>query len=408
MGLTGRVLFPGYVEDADLPALLSGALAFVFPSLYEGFGIPVLEAGACGVPVITSNTSSLPEVAGDAALLVDPHDVDAIAEAMSRLVTDEALRAELSRRGLANVKRFSWEKCARETLAVLLEAGGQTGNWQIAEEKSNASAGNTATRNPQPATITSGQLPEISFQRPASSSVRILGVHVDALTYADLLAHIAAYIAEGTPHQIATVNPEFVMEARRNPAFAAVLQQTDLCLADGVGLLWAARRMGQPLPERVTGSDGVPLIAQRAAERGWGFICWALGRASLSAPAKSCRDAIPGCASSAPTPARPPMPMRRDRRAHPGGAARHPVRGLRRAEAGFVDRPAGAALGVPVMMGVGGAFDLIAGVQKRAPRWVQRMNLEWFYRLVTQPWRWRRQLALPRFAWAVVKERGSW
>jgi len=136
MGLAGRVIFPGYIDDADLPALLSGALAFVFPSLYEGFGIPVLEAGACGVPVITSNTSSLPEVAGDpsagsgqaAALLVDPHDVDAIAEAMTRLVTDEALRAELARRGLANVQRFSWEKCARETLAVLVEAGGQIAN----------------------------------------------------------------------------------------------------------------------------------------------------------------------------------------------------------------------------------------------------------------------------------------
>jgi glycosyltransferase involved in cell wall biosynthesis len=122
-GLTGRVVFPGYIADADLPALLSGATAFLYPSLYEGFGIPVLEAGACGVPVITSNTSSLPEVAGDAALLVDPHDVDAIAAAMHRLVTDEALRAELARRGLANVQRFSWEKCARETLAVLLEAG---------------------------------------------------------------------------------------------------------------------------------------------------------------------------------------------------------------------------------------------------------------------------------------------
>jgi glycosyltransferase involved in cell wall biosynthesis len=123
LGLAGRVFFPGYVADADLPALYSGALAFVFPSLYEGFGLPVLEAGACGVPVITSNTSSLPEVAGDAALLVDPHDVDAIAEAMYRLVTDEALRAELVRRGFENVKRFSWEKCARETLAVLEEVG---------------------------------------------------------------------------------------------------------------------------------------------------------------------------------------------------------------------------------------------------------------------------------------------
>ncbi len=118
-GLGDRVLFPGYVDDADLPALMSGALAFVFPSLYEGFGLPVLEAQACGVPVMTSNNSSLPEVAGDAALLVDPHDVDAIADAIYRLATDDALRAELVRRGFENVKRFSWEKCARETLAVL-------------------------------------------------------------------------------------------------------------------------------------------------------------------------------------------------------------------------------------------------------------------------------------------------
>ncbi|MGC8779896.1 MAG: glycosyltransferase family 4 protein [Anaerolineae bacterium] len=123
MGLGGRVLLPGYVAEADLPALLSGALAFVFPSLYEGFGIPVLEAGACEVPVITSNTSSLPEVAGDAALFVDPHDVDAIAEAMYRLITDPDLRADLIRRGRENVRRFSWEKCARETLAVLEEVG---------------------------------------------------------------------------------------------------------------------------------------------------------------------------------------------------------------------------------------------------------------------------------------------
>ncbi len=119
LGLAGRVLFPGYVPEADLPELLCSARAFVFPSLYEGFGIPVLEAGACGVPVITSTTSSLPEVAGDAALLVDPHDVDAIAAAMYRLVTDDALAAELAQRGRANVRRFSWEKCARETLAVL-------------------------------------------------------------------------------------------------------------------------------------------------------------------------------------------------------------------------------------------------------------------------------------------------
>ena len=123
LGLAGRVLFPGYVAEGDLPALYAGALAFVFPSLYEGFGLPVLEAHAYGVPVLTANNSSLPEVAGDAALLVDPHDVDAIADAMYRLATDAALRQDLIRKGLENVKRFSWEKCARETLAVLEEAG---------------------------------------------------------------------------------------------------------------------------------------------------------------------------------------------------------------------------------------------------------------------------------------------
>jgi glycosyltransferase involved in cell wall biosynthesis len=118
-GLEERILFPGYVDEADLAALYSGALGYVFPSLYEGFGIPVLEAQACGVPVMTSNNSSLPEVAGDAALLVDPTDVDAIADAILRLATDDALRAWLVERGLENVKRFSWEKCARETLEVL-------------------------------------------------------------------------------------------------------------------------------------------------------------------------------------------------------------------------------------------------------------------------------------------------
>ncbi len=124
LGIEGRVRFLGYLPDEELPALLSGATAFVFPSLYEGFGMPVLEAMACGAPVLTANSSSLPEVAGDAALLVDPRDTHAIAAGLRRLVQDEALRAELRARGLAHAAGFTWERCARETLAVLLEALG--------------------------------------------------------------------------------------------------------------------------------------------------------------------------------------------------------------------------------------------------------------------------------------------
>lgn len=121
LGIANRVHFTGFVADADLPALLAGALAFVFPSLYEGFGMPVVEAMACGTPVITSNSSSLPEIAGDAALLVDPLDTNAIAAAIMRLNDDHDLRATLRQRGLARARLFNWETCARQTLAVLLQ-----------------------------------------------------------------------------------------------------------------------------------------------------------------------------------------------------------------------------------------------------------------------------------------------
>jgi glycosyltransferase involved in cell wall biosynthesis len=122
LGLEGRVVFPGYVAVEDLPALYTGALAFVFPSLYEGFGMPVLEAMACGAPVVASNTSSLPEVTGNAALLVDPTDVAALAAALLRIAGDSALRSDLRARGLVQAARFSWERCARETLAAMDQA----------------------------------------------------------------------------------------------------------------------------------------------------------------------------------------------------------------------------------------------------------------------------------------------
>lgn len=118
-GLDQQVHFPGYIAREDKAALLGGATAFVFPSLHEGFGLPVLEAQACGCPVITSTTSSLPEVAGDAALLVDPEDSTAISYAMERLTVDRELRHTLIERGFANVKRFSWEACAETVLDVI-------------------------------------------------------------------------------------------------------------------------------------------------------------------------------------------------------------------------------------------------------------------------------------------------
>ncbi len=116
LGIAGDVRFPAWVSSEELEGLWSIARAFVFPSLYEGFGLPVLEAMARGVPVACSNASSLPEVAGEAALLFDPHDEAAIATAISRLLADESLRARLQSLGVAQVQRFTWERTARLTL----------------------------------------------------------------------------------------------------------------------------------------------------------------------------------------------------------------------------------------------------------------------------------------------------
>lgn len=130
LGLSHRVCFPGDVAGPDLPALYSGASLFVFPSLYEGFGLPPLEAMACGAPVACSNRSSLPEVVGDAAVLFDPQDSEAIAAAIRRALADAELRDRLRERGLARAAMFSWERTAQETLEAYraLPAGSFTGS----------------------------------------------------------------------------------------------------------------------------------------------------------------------------------------------------------------------------------------------------------------------------------------
>jgi glycosyltransferase involved in cell wall biosynthesis len=111
------------VAEEDLPYLLSGAELLVMPSLYEGFGLPALEAMACGTPVVASNAGAIPEVVGEAALLVGPTDTEALADAMRRVLTDRALWKDLAERGLARATQFSWGETAKGTLEVLEEAG---------------------------------------------------------------------------------------------------------------------------------------------------------------------------------------------------------------------------------------------------------------------------------------------
>jgi glycosyltransferase involved in cell wall biosynthesis len=119
--LSSNVHLLGYVHDDDLPILYNLADLFVYPSLYEGFGLPILEAQACGCPVITSNVSSMPEVAGDGAILVDPYSVEEMANAISEVISNEESRDSLTEKGLKNCNTYSWEKCAEETVRVFGE-----------------------------------------------------------------------------------------------------------------------------------------------------------------------------------------------------------------------------------------------------------------------------------------------
>lgn len=234
-----------------------------------------------------------------------------------------------------------------------------------------------------------------------------MGVPIDVATFDSMLQAIRTWIAAGDrTYQICTVSPEFVMIAQDDPSFMRVLHAADLCVADGVGLLFAARFLGHRLPERVTGSDGVPLIARQAAREGWKLFL--LG-------------AAPGIAEKAAARLVEDNPGLQIVGTHAGSpAVRDEEAIVARVNASGADILLVAygapnqdkwiarnrdRLNVAVAMGVGGTFDFLAGVVPRAPRWMRRMALEWLYRLYKQPWRWRRMLRLPRFAWAVISHR---
>jgi N-acetylglucosaminyldiphosphoundecaprenol N-acetyl-beta-D-mannosaminyltransferase len=237
--------------------------------------------------------------------------------------------------------------------------------------------------------------------------LRILGVPIDAATFESLLDSIAAWIAAGDRlYQICTVSPEFVMIAQADPGFMQVLRSADLCAADGVGLLFAARYLGHSLPERVTGSDGVPLIAQRAARDGWKlFLLGAAPGVAEQAAARLIEQnpglLIAGVHAGSPAPEEAEAIIERINAS--GADILLVAYGAPRQDVWIAQNR--ARLNVHVAMGVGGTFDFIAGVVPRAPRWMQRMALEWLYRLYKQPWRWRRMLRLPRFVWAVIWNR---
>ena len=216
------------------------------------------------------------------------------------------------------------------------------------------------------------------------------------------LEQIESFAAEGGHHLVATVNPEFVMRARQDPEFARVLESADLCLADGTGVVWAARRQGCALREPVAGTDMLPLLASMCARRGLRLFLLGAGPGVADELASSLRTLHPSLLVAShpgsPDPSDDDESLRliRDH----GTQVLLVAYGAPKQEM-WIDRQKGR-MEVAVAMGVGGAFDYLTKRVSRAPAWMRRAGLEWLYRLVHQPWRITRMAVLPVYAFKVM------
>ena len=233
----------------------------------------------------------------------------------------------------------------------------------------------------------------------------MLGVRVDCVDMGSALERIEAMVDEGGHHLVATVNPEFVMLAQRDPEFARILDSAALCLPDGSGVVWAARRQGCTMPGPVTGVDLIPQLAELCAHRGWRLFLLGAGPGVAAELAGRLKVELPDLdvelyeGSAEATADDETVGRVADFRPHvllvAFGAPKQEL---------WIDR-AGRRLQVPVAIGVGGAFDYLTGRVSRAPAWMRRAGLEWMFRLGRQPWRVRRMAVLPVFAARVLRER---
>ncbi len=238
------------------------------------------------------------------------------------------------------------------------------------------------------------------------ASIEVLGVRVDDITYEDLMLQVDAYVSSRRPHQIVTVNAEMLVAAHEDPALGQILNAADLNVADSVGVMLAARALGLRLRERVTGSDGIYRLATHCAQRGYRLFLLGADPGVAEVVAERLVAANPdlevaGAYAGSPDPKDEDDILDRVRATAPDllfVAYGVPV------EEKWIARNQ-ERLGVPVMIGVGGSFDFVAGLTKRAPVWMRRMGLEWLHRLIREPWRWRRQLALPRFVVLVLRQK---
>lgn len=237
-------------------------------------------------------------------------------------------------------------------------------------------------------------------------SLEILNVRIDRVTMKDALKLMNEYILSNEKSHIIPINPEVIMQAQKNHKFREVLNRAKLRLADGIGIVLASKFLGKPLIERVTGVDTVNELAKYASENGWSIFFLGAAPGVAEKAASKLLEKYPSL-KIAGTYAGSPHPDEEEFICNKINATKAEILLV---AYGSPNQDLWIArnlnnLNVKIAIGVGGTFDFIAGVAKRAPLWIQKIGLEWFYRLIREPYRWRRMLALPKFAIKVIYTR---
>ncbi len=243
--------------------------------------------------------------------------------------------------------------------------------------------------------------------REKHRSVDVLGVRVDDVTLSEALPLLEAMVLDGKAHQVVTVNSEFIMTAQTNPAFREVLNKASLALPDSMGVVWASKLLGHALTERVAGVETVERLVRIAQRKKMRVFLLGAAPGVAEFAAARLRERLPGLVmagtySGSPRPEEEPKICSLIEAADPQillvayGAPNQDL---------WIARNLHRFTPPIVAVGVGGTLDYIAGVAVRAPRWMQKVGLEWLHRLIREPHRWRRMLALPRFCIAVFRQR---
>ena len=432
------IRFTGFVAGEDMPRLWNEAGFYVFPSLFEGFGLSLVEAMAKGIPCACSNNGSLGEIAGDVAVTFNPESVDDIAAALENLLGEsaEAREARVAR-GLEWIKRFSWSDHAKGIAKLIGGAdgtGGTSGTDGTGGTSGTDGIGGTSGTDGIGGTSGTGglgisrifRIPVARVTEPEAVE-RIISL---AKKRRDSTLNSQLSALNSCPAFVATLNVDFVANAVSGWPFGGndelwgYLRNADLVTADGMPIVLLSRILRRGLPERVTGADMVPAICRRCAEEG--LKVYVLGgdkeavseafvkleghglngnetrgdAASISSSVsrQSMSDVLVGHDDSfVKLDQDQPEIVERINAARPDilfVALGNPKQEL------WMGRNL-AKLDVGALIGIGGTFNFIAGKVKRAPKWVQKSGLEWIYRIVQEPGRlWRRYAyGLVKFSW---------